>query len=164
MVLVLAAGAALIAACGGSQPRQASLHDQATPVWNRLVECARQNGMPDLPNPTVDDQGQAHFPGGPPSPPPSVQQACQAIYDQLPAQVRDRGAQPTPDVATLRRFAQCMRSSGVADWPDPDSSGNFHLPPSLTGDLKQGPRWPQIAAAWNGPCRRYNVARISIAP
>jgi hypothetical protein len=166
MALAAGAGVCLLAACGGGQqPRATSQRDQAAAVWHRLVQCARQNGVPDLPDPTIDDHGQAHFPGGLPSPPPSVTQACQAIYDQLPAQVRNGSGQPPPDVAALRKFAQCMRDQGISDWPDPDPNGDFHVPPSLAGNLKQGPRWPQISAAWNGPCSRYDpTGHISVAP
>jgi hypothetical protein len=165
--LAVGVGLGLLAACGPGQhtPAATSLHDQAAPVWHRLVQCARQNGMPDLPDPTIDDQGQAQFPDGLPQPPDTVRQACQAIYDQLPAQVRGGTGGATPDVAQLRQFAQCMRRQGITDWPDPDSNGNFPFPPSLAGNLKTGPRWPQISAAWNGPCKRYNPAgHISAAP
>jgi hypothetical protein len=165
MALAAAAGICVLACGAPARPGQpqsagqasASVHDQAAPVWHRLVECARQNGMPDLPDPTIDDRGQAHFPNGDPSPPPSVQQACRAIYDQLPAQVRSDG-QSAADVESLRKFAACRRDRGITDWPDPDPQGTFHLPPNLSGNLKQGPRWPQIQAAWNGPCRRYDTS------
>src|SRR5262245_20328589 len=128
----LAIAACLLAACGtaaaGPQAaRTPGARDQAVQVWHRLVQCARENGMPDLPDPTIDDQGQAHFPDGLPSPPPSVARNCQAIYDQLPAQAR-KDAVPAAEVANLRRFAQCMREHGITDWPDPDDAGAFHLP------------------------------------
>jgi hypothetical protein len=153
------------AACGAGGATSPSLHDQAAPVWHRLVQCARQNGMPDLPDPSIDDQGGAHFPGGEPSPPPSVIQACQAIFDQLPARVRGGSSEPTPDVTSLGRFAQCMRDHGITDWPDPDANGDFHFPPSFGGNMKQSPRWPQIQAAWNGACKRFNPSgHISTAP
>ncbi len=163
-MLALAGAGLLLAGCG--QPaQQASLHDAAAPTWHRLAQCARQNGMPDLPDPTIDDQGQAHFPGGMPSPPPSVKQACQAIFDQLPPQVRDRqGAGQHPDPAMMRQFAQCMRQQGIDDWPDPDAQGRFHMPPNLD-NVKLSPRWSQIGAAWNGPCARYNpTGSIETAP
>ena len=161
--LLLAIGAALaLVACGGPAPHQtAGARDAAAPIWHRLVQCARQNGMPDLPEPTIDDRGQAHFPGGTPSPPPSVQQACQAIYDQLPAQAR---GDQSPDPALMRQFAQCMRSHGIQDWPDPDAQGQFHMPQALD-NIKSGPRAQQIRAAWMGPCSKYNPdGRIYTAP
>jgi hypothetical protein len=166
--LVAGAGLALLAACGPGQPApaQTSLHDQAAPTWHRFVQCARQNGVPDLPEPTIDDQGQPQFPNGDPPPlPDSVRQACLAIYDQLPAQIRNGTGGATPNVAQLRQFAQCMRQHGITDWPDPDSNGNFPMPPSLSGDIKRSPRAPQIFAAKDGPCKRYNpTGGISVVP
>lgn len=161
--LLLAGSMALaVAACGGTSQHTSSTHESAALVWHRLVQCARQHGMPDLPDPTVDDQGQAHFPDGTPKPPPSVQQACQAIYDQLPAQVRETTSGPDP--ALMRQFAQCMRAHGIDDWPDPDAQGNFHMPPSLN-NVKLGPRAPQIMAAWRGPCAKYDPSgHIYTAP
>jgi hypothetical protein len=167
--LVAGVGLALLVACTSGQQAQShttSLHDQAAPVWHRFVQCARQNGLPDLADPTIDDQGQAEFPDGTPKPPPiSVQQACRAILDQLPVRVRGGTSGPTPDVSQLRQFAQCMRQQGITDWPDPDSNGNFPLPPSLSGDIKRSPRAAQILAAWHGPCKRYDpTGGISVAP
>ena len=162
--LLLAAGAAMaIAACGGQASQHTStVRETAAPVWHRLVQCARQNGMPDLPDPTVDDQGQAHFPGGTPSPPPSVEQACRAIYDQLPAQARGQSSEQDP--ALMRQFARCMRDHGIEDWPDPDAQGQFHMPATLD-NIKAGPRSQQIMAAWRGPCAKYNPSgRIYTAP
>jgi hypothetical protein len=45
MALAVAAGACLLAACGGGgqQPRATSQRDQAAAVWHRLVQCARYN-------------------------------------------------------------------------------------------------------------------------
>ena len=58
-------------------------------------------------------------------------------------------------VTTMRRFAQCMRQHGIEDWPDPDAQGYFHIPPGLS-NFRSGARWPQIQAAWNGPCKQFN--------
>jgi len=162
LVTVVVAGLVL-AACGGQPQHSASVRDAAAPTWHRLVQCARQNGMPDLPDPTIDDQGQAHFPGGTPSPPPSVVQACQAIYDQLPAQARGTGSGSQNDPAMMRQFAQCMRRHGIDDWPDPDAQGKFHMPPSL-GNIKRSPRWQPIRAACNA-CTRFDPSgHIETAP
>ena len=62
------------------------------------------------------------------------------------------------NVALRTRFAQCMRQQGITDFPDPDARGRFHLPPSLDqgGNLKASPRWAQVQAAMDGPCKRYD--------
>jgi hypothetical protein len=157
--LVAGAGLALLAACGPGQPARAqtSPHDQYAPVWHRLVVCARQNGMPDVADPTIDDQGRAQLPDNTPPPSAQVLRACRSIYDQLPPRVRSENIGPTRDVNQLRRFAQCMREQGITDWPDPDAGGQFPFPTSLRGNFRTGPRWPQIEAAWMGPCEKYNA-------
>lgn len=76
----------------------------------------------------------------------------QPVLNQLSAQNR---SDQTPDPAAMQRFAQCMRDHGVSDWPDPDAEGYFHFPPELA-NFKASPRWPQIHAAWIGPCKRFN--------
>lgn len=65
-------------------------------------------------------------------------------------------AHPSANPAQVaRQFAQCMRDHGISDWPDPDAEGYFHFPPELA-NFKASPRWPQIRAAWTGPCKRFN--------
>jgi hypothetical protein len=103
----------------------------------------------------VDDQGRASFRddaarAAAQQAPESAMAACASILDRLPASARD----DHPDPQQMRMFAQCMRDHGIEDWPDPDAQGRFHLPPDLMG--KGSPRWPQIEAAWDGPCKRFD--------
>jgi hypothetical protein len=148
--LVLAA-----AGCGTGTPAAAA-RPTANPVtvWHEVAQCVRDHGIPDFPDPTVDAQGQPHLPAGVPTPPDSIVQACQPILNQLPP--ADRPGGPQNDPAMMRRFAACMRAHGIQDWPDPNASGEFPLPASLAGNMKRGPRWPQIQTAWQGPCKQYD--------
>jgi hypothetical protein len=157
----LAHAAALLAlglvACGiGPQSRPAAARPSANPaqVAHQFSQCVRDHGQPDFPDPTLDAQGRPQLPDGVQKPDTSILQACASILDQL--RTTANHGQPTPDPAMSRRFAQCMRAHGIDDWPDPDASGRFTFPPSLAGNLKTGPRWQQIQAAWNGPCKQYN--------
>src|SRR5688500_11767839 len=88
-VLLLLAG---LSGCGASgaapaaTPTTAGQQDVAA-SWRELIRCMRQNGMPNLPDPVIDSEGEPHFPGGDPGdPPPSAERACRHIYDRLPAQ------------------------------------------------------------------------------
>jgi hypothetical protein len=158
--LVLAGGVALVAltmACGiGPQGRPAAAGPSANPaqVYHQFAQCVRDHGHPDFPDPTVDAQGQPQLPDGVAKPDDGVVQACRSFLSQLPASNRPNN--PPPDPAMMRRFAQCMRDHGIDDWPDPDAQGRFTFPSSLGANLKVGPRWPQIQAAWNGPCKQYD--------
>jgi hypothetical protein len=154
--VTLAVALLVLAACGGSatpSPRAAVPVAAISATWHRYTQCVRDHGVPDMPDPTVDDHGRVTFPDSAPRVPDAVVQQCGAILDGLPGQPN-----APVDVATRTRFAQCMRQQGIADFPDPDAQGRFHLPPSLDqgGTLKSSARWPQVQRAMDGPCRQYD--------
>jgi hypothetical protein len=92
------------------------------------VRCVRANGMPNLPDPQIDSDGEPHFPTGTPDPPERALQACRSIVDRLPASARgDQETGPPPDIPLLVRFARCMREHGLTDFPDPKADGIFWL-------------------------------------
>ena len=157
----IAASAALLgaglAACGGtSAPGVARLAgstgtpsptaDVAT-IVTRFAQCARAHGATGLPDPTVDAQGQPDFRSMkialgalPQTVQRAVADSCQSILAALPPP-------PPPDAATLQAlvaFAQCMRSHGIADMPDPDpQNGRFVLPSDID------PKNPTVVNAYN---------------
>lgn len=151
---LLAAGlAAALAACGpGQQPQAAAQSANPTHVYHQFAQCIRDHGDPGFADPTVDAQGRPQFPANVQRPSDQAIQACQSILNQLPQNLRPN---PPPDPAMMLRLAQCMRAQGITDWPDPDSQGRFTFPPSL-GNLKTSPRFAQIRAAMQGPCKRYD--------
>jgi hypothetical protein len=152
-VVVLLVGLAGCSAAGGSQAATTTTSGQqdAAAVWQELVACARANGMPNLPDPQIDSNGQAHFPNGLPKPPESVRRACQSIYDRLPASVREDTKRPPTDIQALLRFARCMRQHGIADFPDPKADGTF----PLTGTSAGRGKTPRIVGAMQA-CDRLN--------
>lgn len=140
----------LVAACGPGPQAQSESPAQ---IWHELVACARAHGDPTLPDPVIDSQGRAKFPPGTPAPPVATQQACQSIYNRLPASVRN--SSNAPDIQMELKFAACMRQHGLTDWPDPDANGDYPLPPDLITNSKSGPVWDRIKAGWDA-CRAYN--------
>jgi hypothetical protein len=152
-VVLLLAGLAGCSASGGSQAATTTTGQQdAAAVWRELVTCARANGMPNLPDPRIDSNGQAHFPDGIPDPPQSVRRACQSIYDRLPASARSDTERPPTDIQALLRFARCMREHGLADFPDPKADGTFPLAGTTIG--REG-KTPRIIRAMQA-CDRLN--------
>jgi hypothetical protein len=127
---VLAIALVLLAtACGGSPPASAPAGVQ--PVNSKAVafsRCMRSHGVPAFPDPTRQ--------GGVPKVTPqqagvsnarfqAAQRACAPLLQPSPAQ--------SPQIMTgLLKFARCMRSAGIPDWPDPttDRSGQpvFDIP------------------------------------
>jgi hypothetical protein len=138
-----------LVACG--QPAQSQAESPAQ-IWHDLVVCARAHGDPTFPDPTVDSQGQPHFPPGTEKPPAATIAACQSIYDRLPASVRNGGA---PDIQMEIKFAQCMRAHGLTDWPDPQADGSYRLPADLQASGKSGPVWDRTKAGWDA-CAQFN--------
>ncbi len=150
VVLLLAALAGCAASGGSSAVTTTTGQRDAAAVWRELVRCARANGMPNLPDPQIDASGEAHFPSDIPDPPASVRQACQSIYDRLPASARGDTERPPADIQALLRFARCMREHGMADFPDPKADGTF----PLTGTLREG-KTPRMIRAMRA-CRQLN--------
>ena len=158
-ILLLAAVAVATAGCAPSRAPSsaaartsaaaASTRAQALPVWRDFVACARSHGVPQIPDPVVDDHGRATFPGFTPRSIPAAARQCERILDRLPASAQKDGH---PDLneqqlAALRRFATCMRTHGQPHWPDPRADGIFVLPAAV---LNQGkPALLRLVA----PCR-----------
>ncbi|MGH3395630.1 MAG: hypothetical protein ACRDPO_13170 [Streptosporangiaceae bacterium] len=156
---VAAAVAVLVTACGGGDPSSASPPTYAQEL--ALAQCMRGHGVADFPDPqasggyslgpngtiqgaggSVDinsSQVQAAYghcrhllPGG-----PSVSQLEQKVQ-----QAQQREEQELP---AMVKFAQCMRSHAVPDFPDPALSGQS-APASGTGPVIN-PSSPRFEAA-----------------
>ena len=150
VVAVALAGAA--AGCGGSastgRPAAASAPRNAAAAWHQVVLCARAHGMPGLPDPQINASGKAIFPNGL-TVPERTRRACQAMFNRLLPNAQN--TEPTrAQLAALLRFARCMRSHGIPDWPDPRPDGSFHPDAKITNSLKSAFR-SQLTA-----CEHFN--------
>jgi hypothetical protein len=109
-------------------------------LGRQIAQCIRDHGIPDFPDPVVDEHGQLQMPSNSTEDElksrysqatlDQAQQACQSLFDQLPqSAVSGGGNEPdTPgpqDVDALRRWAECARQNGFPDWPDPNADGSF---------------------------------------
>jgi hypothetical protein len=136
----------LLAACG-THTAAPSTNDAAA-RWHHLVVCGRTHGMPNLPDPQIDDHGMAHFPQNLKIP-AQTRRACQAEYDRLAAEFENRPVTQA-QLDGLLRFARCMRAHGVSDWPDPNASGQFPLDSRIRRTVKSAMHRPLTA------CEHYN--------
>jgi hypothetical protein len=140
-----------LAACGSSASSSA-LSGTGGSVYERLVSayvayaaCARSHGMPNLPDPQVDDQGNDRYPSldrqGHWSWPASVLQGCAKVWERVHA-VRDRfdsqhGLGRSPSISSRAQalaLARCIRAHGFPSFPDPSSNGSTSvgvLPPGF---------------------------------
>jgi hypothetical protein len=148
---LLLAAFAVLAACtsaGTTATATSSTRTEAQvlAIGKELTQCLRENGFPDLADPVMVD-GRPEIPE-PDTPPSDAAQeraraACQPIADRLEAAVGGAGEggkgppQSPEDVAKARGYAKCMREHGLAGFPDPDSTGVFHLEGTPVQELFQ---------------------------
>ena len=133
------AGGTSTGAGGSSTAAASTLHQEELAV----AQCMRSHGVPNFPDPAANGD-RSHV--GPNSLGVSTsvyQSALNACRHLAP----DANATPASNPQALGKvlqFARCMRSHGVPDFPDPDSTG-LRVDPSMT-------RLPQYQTAYQA-CR-----------
>ncbi|HSX67113.1 hypothetical protein [Nocardioides sp.] len=95
-----------------------------------FVECARENGAPDMPDP--DEFGAIKLLSIPEGPTGlKLMKECSplieglAMPEELQRRLREKqaGRMTEAQKQAERDFANCMQENGVPDWPDPDANG-----------------------------------------
>lgn len=140
VLATLAVGAALLAAgCGAGKPAASASGSSGYQQDVAFAHCMRSHGVPDWPDPLP----QGGFPrtgagrGSPQS--GSAQKACQHL---LPATQPLSPAQQQQTLAQGLRYATCIRSHGVPDFPDPsmpkDGGLVFSAPPDSNSRRRSG--------------------------
>lgn len=102
---------------------------QILAIAHEAAQCIRAHGVPDFPEPVLEN-GRLTIPGGDPGPgADQALEACRSIVDRLPPSVIGEGEGPVSveDLQNLRKFAACMRQNGMPDWPDPKDDGSFPI-------------------------------------
>jgi hypothetical protein len=148
---------------GGSAPTSgtaatASVQRQALAVWLDFARCARAHGVPDFPDPRVNSDGRASFPGSSTtikSETAQVQGLCGSILGRLPASAKQTQV-TSAQLQQLVAFARCMRLHGEPGFPDPKPDGTFQV----AGTPLAHGKTPQFLAA-AGACRQYHSGGIS---
>ncbi|MCL2394256.1 MAG: hypothetical protein FWC87_06155 [Acidimicrobiaceae bacterium] len=130
-----AASSGLAVAGGGATTTTApkgvsSQHLSSQARMLQYSECMRSHGLSDFPDP--NSQGQirvtpGHFPD---QGTPQFQAADKTCSSLLPA----GNQSPAKRNTNALNFAQCMRSHGVTDFPDPNGQGTIDIK-DPTGDL-----------------------------
>jgi hypothetical protein len=137
-------GIALLAACSGpSTSSTTSSGGSASSAYRKALEyaqCVRAHGEPNYPDP--NSKGQFVVPNG--SSPvnvskavaDAVNRACGRLAAPLPGSAQ--ASQGANTASQSLRFAECMRSHGALNYPDPNPDGSFTLP---KGANPQSPQW-----------------------
>jgi hypothetical protein len=150
VTLTLAGCSGHASGTAGAGPSPTALsNDQILAIGQQAAQCMRQHGIPDFPDPFIDQNGQLTLPQGPVgehvkieiNANPDAQRACLPILDRLPAGSRNNKPDYTQeDLANLLKFAQCMRQHGIADFPDPKADGSFPLAGTTLANEGKSPR------------------------
>lgn len=144
----------LLAACTATPaaaPTPSPSQGNALAVFRELAQCYRAHGVPNFPDPVVDAQGEIKL-NAPAQVPGSAKTACSSISNRLPTGAGEKPLSAA-EVAQLRKLATCLREHGVADWPDPDATGAFHVNKRLQDLGKQA--WLPARDA----CKQYFVVK-----
>jgi hypothetical protein len=146
----LALSVLALAGCGSgrpsSTPTAGSLYQQLVAGYVAFAGCARSHGLPGLPDPQVDDQGNDHYPGFDRAAgwrwPQSVLVGCARVWDRVHA-IRDRfdSAHPQPAASPAEHarsiaLARCIRAHGFPTFPDPAAGGGFAVGSVPAGFVK----------------------------
>jgi hypothetical protein len=122
------AGTAVIALVGCSHhPSNNEGADNRSTFFD-AAKCMREHGYPDYPDPVRYDDRWGFPDSAPDVEPP---EACRNLFF---TGKDEQDPRPTVDAAYMtqaRKFADCMRTHGLAGWPDPDSDGYFDPPAPL---------------------------------
>jgi hypothetical protein len=117
-----------LAACGGgSSNNTPTTSTGSTDTMARAVQasqCMRAHGVTNFPDPRTAGPGAKN--GLDPNSPTfrAAQTACRQYF---PPGAPTPPAQSAQREAQLLRFAQCMRSHGVPNFPDPNGQGDFNF-------------------------------------
>jgi hypothetical protein len=126
-------------AAGGSPPSTTTSMSevQILALAKEVANCVRSNGLPGFPDPyfengelklpPVDDnvkqQGQAALDG----PCKDKWQQLEAVLPKANRSQEQHAPIAADDLEKLKQFTQCMREHGLPSFPDPDSTGQYHL-------------------------------------
>jgi hypothetical protein len=122
----------MIAGCGSSKPGARTTASTGKNAGIELADCIRSHGVPNFPDPSTSSGGGLQIQGSRSSGSgqsmtvngvsvnaPAFQSAMRACQKDMPR----GGKLPPGGIATIRKnaikFAVCMRSHGVPNFPDP---------------------------------------------
>jgi hypothetical protein len=141
-VLFTILGIVLLTACGGGSPTATASSSVSTAYTKALAyaQCIRAHGVSSYPDP--NSNGQFVIQNGSNDPTANVSitvlnaatKACQKLLP--PSMAGPQQGSQGPTTSELK-FAECMRSHGEPNFPDPASNGAFTLPAGMNAESPQ---------------------------
>lgn len=131
-----ASGANQVPTLSGQRAAAAATPADQLQPYREVVQCLRENGVPNMPDPVLDAEGRPAFTEemAVVKENPAPLEACAGPISRLPARNSDRQARAVSaeEMARQRQFLECLRQNGLPDLPDPDAvTGNIELPADL---------------------------------
>jgi hypothetical protein len=123
-------------------------------AMTKFAQCVRKHGFPKFPDPPYS-KGELNSLGlttqriG-----PLENGACHS--DALAAGIVETRAELQQRLAAGLKVAECMRSHGVTNFPDPSSNGAFMLSPSVGNDAGYAAAAKTCSAPPGGPPTQAN--------
>jgi hypothetical protein len=156
-IIAAAAVALLAAACSspssagsaGSSNAGGSSAGSGGPSLLAFAQCMRSKGLTNFPDPSSNSKfPSAQQLGVSGSQYQAAQNACQNLLPAGPGR-QFSAAEVQQLLVGMRAFSQCMRSHGVANWPDPstDSQGQPQFDITSAGITSSDRRSPQVQTA-----------------
>jgi hypothetical protein len=118
--------AMLTSGCGGGASAGSSASPSPASTQAKLIawaQCMRTHGVPNFPDPN----SHGVFNGNVANPQSAQVQSAQRACKSLQPNIGQSGQGQAQRAAQALRFSKCMRAHGVPNYPDPNSSGNFHI-------------------------------------
>lgn len=152
LAATVAAGASLLAGCGGSSTGGTAAKNYSNSSGKKLAyaECMRSHGEPDWPDP--GSNGEFNLP--PSIIPSSALDRATTHCNRLDPIKVISPAQIQKGTRVYLKFSECMRAHGVTRYPDPDSIGG--LPASPPGVDVNSPSYQAAFKACNNALRRQS--------
>lgn len=160
------ASALVVCGCGSSPPQASAGKPRATSFGKQFLAfagCMRAHGLPGFPDPQISTSGREMqvkiSPGGLNPNSPAFAAATRACRHLLPNGGAPRAAGTGASVqeqAQGLKFADCLRSHGVPNFPDPERDGTFNLPSGLN------PQAPQVQRAMQA-CKRSQPSSLQFS-
>jgi hypothetical protein len=140
-----------VAGAGATTTTSASSNSSSSSRQDEALkysQCMRSHGVPDFPDPNASGGINVQAgPGGDLNPDNPTFQAAQKACEKYSPEANLTPAQKAQQQAKLLKYAQCMRSHGVTNFPDPGSgpSGGFGI--KVTPGSGLDPNSPTFQAA-----------------
>ncbi len=140
----------LISGCGGGSTSSRAPNTGVANVGRQALafaSCMRARGVSGYPDPQVAASGNGVqvkiSPGSANPDSPAFKAADRACHHLLPSLVSTSASSGQQQPQNLK-FADCMRSHGVPDFPDADRDGAFTLPSTIN---QQAPQFKRATTA-----------------